>query len=84
MKELTLPIPTDLLNQMGWDIGDNLVWEESMPGTSYTLPSPDNWGAPVAPQTVCECMAHGAEQLTHSMKNVMLRQGGSLNYILSS
>jgi hypothetical protein len=27
--ELCLPIPTELLNQMGWDIGDNLLWEDS-------------------------------------------------------
>ena len=27
--ELALPIPTELLNQMGWDIGDNLIWEDS-------------------------------------------------------
>lgn len=26
---LILPIPTELLNQMGWDFGDELVWEET-------------------------------------------------------
>ena len=27
--ELFLPIPVDLLNQMGWDFGDTLIWEEN-------------------------------------------------------
>ena len=26
--DLILPIPTELLNQMGWDIGDDLIWNE--------------------------------------------------------
>ena len=26
--DLIMPIPTDCLNQMGWDIGDTLLWEE--------------------------------------------------------
>lgn len=26
-EELVLPFPVDLLNQMGWDIGDTLLWE---------------------------------------------------------
>mgnify|MGYP003645483337 FL=1 len=34
--ELALPIPTELLNQMGWDIGDNLIWEDSF-GNSFII-----------------------------------------------
>ena len=26
-EELVLSFPVDLLNQMGWDIGDTLLWE---------------------------------------------------------
>jgi len=26
--ELVLPLPDELLNQVGWDFGDTLVWEE--------------------------------------------------------
>ncbi len=26
-EELILPFPVELLNQMGWDIGDTLLWE---------------------------------------------------------
>jgi hypothetical protein len=33
---LVLPLPTELLNQMGWDIGDDLIWEEAYHGT-YTI-----------------------------------------------
>jgi len=33
---LVLPLPTELLNQMGWDIGDDLIWEEAHHGT-YTI-----------------------------------------------
>ncbi len=32
---LILPIPTDLLNQMGWDLGDELIWEETMVCADY-------------------------------------------------
>ena len=34
--DLMLPIPTELLNQMGWDDGDILLWNE-MPNGSYSL-----------------------------------------------
>jgi len=27
-KELFVEFPTDALNQVGWDVGDTLVWEE--------------------------------------------------------
>jgi len=37
---LVLPLPTELLNQMGWDIGDDLLWEETQHGT-YTLRKKD-------------------------------------------
>jgi hypothetical protein len=26
--DLIMPLPTDLLNQVGWDFGDTLIWEE--------------------------------------------------------
>ena len=35
-KDLVLPIPTELLNQMGWDIGDDLVWTDNFDG-SFSL-----------------------------------------------
>ena len=28
--ELILPIPDKLLAEMGWDLGDELVWEETL------------------------------------------------------
>ena len=34
--ELFLPIPVDLLNQMGWDFGDTLIWEENFDRTQKT------------------------------------------------
>ena len=27
-EELVIQLPIDLLNQMGWDVGDDLLWEE--------------------------------------------------------
>ena len=33
---LVLPLPIELLNQMGWDIGDNLLWEDSF-NSSFIL-----------------------------------------------
>ena len=27
-KELFIEFPADALNQVGWDIGDTLIWEE--------------------------------------------------------
>ena len=35
-KDLIMPIPTELLGQMGWDDGDILLWEE-MPNGSFNL-----------------------------------------------
>ena len=35
--DLVLPLPTELLNQMGWDIGDELVWSESFSKGSFSL-----------------------------------------------
>ena len=35
-KDLVLPNPTELLNQMGWDIGDDLVWTDNFDG-SFSL-----------------------------------------------
>lgn len=34
--EWFLTFPDALLNQMGWDIGDNLIWEEIAPN-QWTL-----------------------------------------------
>lgn len=31
--DLILPLNEDILKQMGWDIGDTLVWEEVDPQT---------------------------------------------------
>ena len=31
-KDLVLPLPTELLNQMGWDIGDDLIWSDNFDG----------------------------------------------------
>ena len=31
--DLVLPLPTELLNHMGWDIGDDLVWNDNFNGT---------------------------------------------------
>ena len=28
--ELILPIPDELLAEIGWDLGDELVWEETL------------------------------------------------------
>ena len=41
--ELFLPIPVDLLNQMGWDFGDTLIWEENFDRTqkTYTIRKKD-------------------------------------------
>jgi hypothetical protein len=34
--ELVLPLDSELLNQMGWDIGDTLLWEE-LPNGSWSI-----------------------------------------------
>jgi len=34
--DLILPLPTELLNQMGWDFGDTLIWDDNHDG-SFTL-----------------------------------------------
>jgi hypothetical protein len=31
-KELYIELPPELLNQVGWDDGDTLLWEEITPG----------------------------------------------------
>jgi hypothetical protein len=31
--DLIMPLPTDCLNQMGWDLGDTLIWEDLKDGT---------------------------------------------------
>ena len=33
--ELVVPIPDELMEEMGWKIGDVLVWEDTYPG--FTL-----------------------------------------------
>jgi hypothetical protein len=30
--DLIMPLPTDLLNQVGWDFGDTLIWEDMQDG----------------------------------------------------
>ena len=35
-KELYLEFPPDAINQVGWDAGDTIVWEDNKDG-SYTL-----------------------------------------------
>ena len=32
--DLVMPFPPELLNQMGWDLGDTLIWEEVDQGFS--------------------------------------------------
>lgn len=27
-QDLILPLPVDMLNQMGWDFGDTLIWKD--------------------------------------------------------
>lgn len=39
--DLIMPIPTDCLNQMGWDIGDTLIWEDMHNG-SWSLRKKDD------------------------------------------
>lgn len=34
--ELVMPFPPELLNQMGWDFGDTLIWHDNNDG-SFTL-----------------------------------------------
>jgi len=36
-KDLIMPIPVELLGQMGWDDGDILLWEEMPDGGSFRL-----------------------------------------------
>ena len=40
--DLVLPLPAELLNQMGWDIGDDLVWEDNFNGTFSLSKKVDN------------------------------------------
>jgi hypothetical protein len=39
--DLILPLNQDILNSVGWDIGDTLIWEESFNG-SYILRKKDD------------------------------------------
>ena len=39
--DLILPLPTDMLNQMGWDVGTTLLWEE-MDNGSWMLRKADS------------------------------------------
>lgn len=34
--DLILPLPTELLNQLGWEFGDTLVWSDNSNG-SFSL-----------------------------------------------
>ena len=35
--EMILPIPQELIDQMGWNVGDLLIWEEDGEFTGFTL-----------------------------------------------
>lgn len=39
-KELYIDIPEDALNQVGWDIGDDLLWEE-LPNNQWSIKKVD-------------------------------------------
>ena len=39
--DLIMPLPTDLLNQVGWDFGDTLIWEDLHNG-SWSLRKADS------------------------------------------
>ena len=39
--DLIMPLPTDLLNQVGWDFGDTLLWEDMHNG-SWSLRKAEN------------------------------------------
>ena len=39
--DLIMPLPTDLLNQVGWDFGDTLIWEDMHNG-SWSLRKADS------------------------------------------
>ena len=39
-KELFIELPPDALNQVGWDIGDTLIWEETDHG--YSIQQKEN------------------------------------------
>lgn len=39
--ELIMPLPPDLLNQVGWDFGDTLIWEDMHNG-SWSLRKKEN------------------------------------------
>jgi hypothetical protein len=40
--EVILPFPPDLLNQMGWDFGDTLIWDDNLNGTFSIKKKVDN------------------------------------------
>jgi hypothetical protein len=39
--DLILPLNEDILKQMGWDIGDDLIWEE-LPSGSWSITKKEN------------------------------------------
>lgn len=40
--DLILPLSEDILNQMGWDIGDELIWEE-LEGGMWSIRKKDQY-----------------------------------------
>lgn len=40
-KELFIEFPPDCLDQVGWDIGDTVIWEE-LPDGSWSLKKKEN------------------------------------------
>ena len=41
-KELYVELPPEMLNQVGWDDGDTLIWEEITPGAWQIKKKEDN------------------------------------------
>lgn len=39
--DLYIEIPSDLMNQVGWDFGDNIIWEE-LPDGNWSLRKEDD------------------------------------------
>ena len=47
-KELFIEFPTDALDQVGWDVGDTLIWEELDHG-AWSITKKQDTEYPVAP-----------------------------------
>ena len=49
-KELFVEFPPDCLNQVGWDVGDDLIWEELDGGTGWSIRKKHDSEYPVDPE----------------------------------